>query len=191
MQSIRRSWYRNYRRAKRLVPQSMLIDRVSRPGAQAPGVGAVGIPPVGFVADGMVFPRPDATFFDVVVRVPSIAAGATVEQIVFDQGDRIKGGWVRKLGYDFNNPHGFFQCRTFLLLGDGVPSNYIFKTIDSSLPAQYQGSFPTSQIGSVDAPADVFIYLPGTNVVKLRFVNNSADEVFTPVVRMVGWSFRN
>lgn len=184
-------WYRNYRRARRFVPQSMIIDRLAPPSSQSPFVGETGVPPVGFVPDGMVYPRPDTTFFDVVVRAASIPAATTLEQVVFDQGERIKGGFIRKLGYEFNNPHGYFQCRTFLLLSDGVPSNYIFKTVDSGAtgPNQYQGSFPTSQIGSVDQPADVFIYLPAATLTKMRFVNVSTTEAFSATVRLVGWSF--
>ena len=184
-------WYRNYRRARRFTPESMIIDRLSSPSTQSPGVGEVGIPAVGFVPDGFNYPRPDSTFFDVVVRVATIPPATTVDQIVFTQGERIKGGYVRRLGYEFNNPHGYFQCRTFILLADGVPSNYIFKTVESgaTTPEQYQGSFPTSQIGSVDDPTQVFIYLPAATLVKLRFVNVSTTETFAATVRMVGWSF--
>ena len=165
-----------------------MIVQGEPPPAQAPGVGQLGrMPAQGFIPDGMIFPRPDVTFFDAVIREPTIAVSATTTRTVFTQEERIKGGWIRELGYGFNNPHGFFQVRTFLLINGGTPSNYIFKTVDPT--GVYQGSFPTSQIGSVEKPTPVFIFLPSNALVEVRFVNNSADEIFSATVRLKGWSF--
>lgn len=188
----RRRYYRmRYRPVQPFTPRSMLVQGEPPP-RSAPGVGETGVPAVGFVPDGMIYPRPDSTFFDVAVREPSIPVSATTTRIVFTQEERIKGGWIRYLGYAFNNPHGFFQVRTFLLINGGPPANYIFKTVDSSLATgQYQGSFPTSQIGTVEAPTSVFIFLPSNALVELRFVNASSTEVFSAEVRLVGWSFGN
>lgn len=163
------------------------------PPAQAPGVGELGRIPAtqAFVPDGMIFPRADVTFFDVVVRVPSLSANLTTTQTVFTQEERIKGGWIRELGYGFNNPHGFFQVRTLLLVNGGPSTSYIFKTIDAAAPAAYQGSFPTSQIGTIENPTSVFIFLPSNALVELRFVNNSTTEAFSATVRLKGWSFGN
>ena len=160
------------------------------PPRNAPGVGEVGVQPVGFVPDGMIYPRPDSTFFDVIVRVPSILPSVTLTQDVFVQEERIKGGWIRELGYGFNNPHGFFQVRTTLLVNGGPPAHYIFKTVDASA-GSYQGSFPTSQIGTLERPTEVFISLPSNANVQIRFANASSDEAFSAIVRLKGWSFGN
>lgn len=154
------------------------------------GGGTVPVP--SFVADGYIYPKPQDTIFDVIVRVPNLPAATTSLQSVFAVEDRIKGGWIRGLGYGFNNPHGFFQVQTFLLVNGAVPSRYVFKTVTAgAAPTVYSGSFPPVQIGSIQEPANVFILLPSSGVVDVRFVNNSADEAFSAVVRLWGWNFGN
>ena len=180
---------RRYQRVQRFTPRSMLVQGEPPP-ISPPGVGQDGrIPAVGFVPDGMIYPQPNVTFFDATVRVASLTASATVTRTVFTQEERIKGGWIRYLGYEFNNPHGFFQVRTTLLINGGTPSNYIFKTVDAT--SEYQGSFPTSQIGTIENPTSVFIFLPSNALVEVRFVNANANEAFSATVRLVGWSFGN
>lgn len=189
----RRGWRMRYRPARRFTPRSMLVQSEPPP-AQAPGVGELGRIPArqSFVPDGMIYPRQDVTFFDVTVREPSIPVSATTLRTAFTQEERIKAGWIRYLGYEFNNPHGFFQVRTSLLVNGGVPSNYIFKTVDSSLPTgQYEGSFPTAQIGTIEEPTSIFVAIPSNALIQVRFINNSATEVFSSTVRLVGWSFGN
>ena len=189
----RRGWRMRYRPAQRFTPRSMLVQGEPPP-AQAPGVGELGRIPAAqsFVPDGMIYPRQDVTFFDVTVREPSIPVSATTLRTAFTQEERIKAGWIRYLGYEFNNPHGFFQVRTSLLVNGGVSSNYIFKTVDSSLPTgQYQGSFPTAQIGTIEQPTSIFVSIPSNALIQIRFINNSFTEVFSATVRLVGWSFGN
>lgn len=187
-----RGWYDRmrhgrYRPVKRFTPQSMLVQG-DPPPVLSPGVGEVGrMPAQGFIPDGMIFPRADVTFFDAIIREPSLGVSATTTRDVFTQEERIKGGWIREIGYGFNNPHGFVQVRTFLLINGGTPSNYIFKTVDPT--GVYQGSFPSAQIGTIETPTSVFIYLPSNALVQVRFVNNSADEIFSAMVRIKGWSF--
>lgn len=178
-----------FRPAVRFTPQSMHVASANPyPGGMSPR-SADTLASV-FIPDGFNYPKQTDVFFDAVVRVPSIPAATTVTQLVFTQEERIKNGWIRRLGYNFNAPHGFFQVQTFLLIGGGVPSNYIFKTVDPALPGgQYTGSFPTEQIGSVAEPADVYIHLPSNGQVEVRFVNNSAVEAFSAEVRLWGWSF--
>jgi len=180
-----------YRQVTRFTPRSMLVQGEPPPGS-APGVGEVGRVPAGghsFVPDGMIFPRADVTWFDVSIRSASLLPSTTTTRVVFTQEERIKGGWIRYLGYEFNNPHGFFQVRTTLLINGGPPSNYIFKTVDAA--GTYEGSFPTSQIGTIENPTSVFIFLPSNALVELRFVNNSTTEPLSATVRLVGWSFGN
>lgn len=174
---------------RRFTPRSMHVTG-AHPYPEGPGPrAAAGAPASVFIPDGFVYPRPGDVFFDAVVRVPSIAPSSTVTQLVFTQEERIKQGWIRKLGYNFNSPHGFFQVRTFLQLAGGVPTNYIYKTVDPSLPGgQYQGSFPVEQIGSVLEPTDVYILLPSNVQVEIRFQNNSTVETFSAEVRLWGWS---
>jgi len=178
-----------YRPVTRFTPHSMLVQGEPPP-RPAPGVGEVGrVPARGFVPDGMVFPRADVTWFDVTIRSASLPANTTTTRVVFTTEERIKGSWIRYLGYEFNNPHGFFQVRTTLLINGGPPSNYIFKTVDAT--GTYEGSFPTSQIGTIENPTSVFIFLPSNSLVELRFVNNSTTEALSATVRLVGWSFGN
>lgn len=144
------------------------------------------------MADGFNYPRPEDTFFDVTVRVPRLPAVTTLEQLAFTVPDNVKGGWIRKLGYSFNSPQGFFQVRTFLLLNGATPSNYIFQTVDASAPdaAPYQGSMPTVQLGAIEDPFDVYIQVPGSGTqISVRFVNNSTVVPFSCALRFVGWYF--
>lgn len=142
-----------------------------------------------FKPDGFNFPRPEDTFFDFTVRSPNIARNTTVVQLVFVMAANIKGGWVRGVGYNFNNPHGFQQVRTTLLVNGGPPPRYQYATVDGAVPATFQGSFPTFQIGTLTAPAVTYIELPSAARVELRYVNNSLDESFSCIFRMVGWTF--
>lgn len=139
-----------------------------------------------FQADGMNYPRPFDVFFDVTVRVPTIGAGATVTQRVFGVEDQIKQGWIRRVGYHFNTPNGYFQVQTTILINGGTPSNYIYKTVDAGTGA-YQGSLPPDQIGTIDEPAETFIRLPNNAVIDVRFINNNTVQSFTGVVRLWGW----
>ena len=172
-------------------PRAVTVNAKTPPPEAQPGAPQAGPQSPRFVPDGMIYPRPDVTFFDVAVRVPAIAVSATVMQDAFEQEERIKAGWLRGLGYAFNNPHGFSQVRTTLLINNAPPSNYIFKTVDSSAPATYEGSFPPAQIGTLHNPTEVFIWLPANALVQLRFVNASANEAFSAIVRLTGWSFGN
>lgn len=159
------------------------------PAELAPGVGETRISSAApFKSDGFVFPRPQDTLFDAIIREPLIAANSTVIRTVFTQEERIKGGWIRWLGYAFSTPSGFFQVRTTILINGGTPARYIFKTVDAATGA-YQGSLPTVQIGTVQEPTEVFIELPSNAVVQVRFVNLSLDESYSACVRLKGWSF--
>ena len=172
-------------------PRAMIVNPDTPPPEAQPGAPATGLQSPRFVPDGMVYPRPGVTFLDVTVREPSLQAGATTTQTVFTQEDRVKGGWIRGIGYEFNNPHGFFQVRTTVLINEAPPGNYIFKTVDSGAPETYQGSFPTSQIGTIEQPTSVFIALPSNALVQVRFVNASTSEAFEATVRLTGWNFGN
>lgn len=176
---------------ERFRPRLMYVNqRAPQQGIASEAGGPTPLPSIS--TDGYINPRPQDTLFDVIVRVPTLAVSATLTQNVFTIEDRIKGGWIRKLGYGFNNPHGFFQVRTFILVNGGVPDRYVFKTVDSSAaPSTYSGSLPPVQLGSIQNPADVFILLPSNALVQVQFVNASAEEVFTAVVRLWGWNFGN
>lgn len=180
------------RRVRRLQPRMMLVNE-REPQQAAPGVTSP--TPERFVPDGFIYPRPQDSFFDVAIRVASIAPGTggnpnVVVQNVWTVEDRIKGGWIRALGYEYNNPHGFFQVQTALLINGAPPSNYKFWNVDSASGA-IQGSFPTLQVGSIEAPTPVFVLLPSNGLVQLRFSNASQTEYFSASVRLKGWSFGN
>ena len=179
-------------RVRRLRPRMMLVN-AREPQQSPPGVGEIRADR--FVADGFIYPRPEDSFFDVGIRIASIAPGTggnpnIVVQNVFTQDDRIKGGWISAVGYEYNNPHGFFQVRTTVLINGAPPSNYRFRTVDSATGA-FDGSFPTVQIGSVREPTWVRILLPSNGLVQIRAANFSQDETFTLIVRLKGWSFGN
>lgn len=177
-------------RVRRLRPRMMMVNE------RAPQQAAPQNPaPSLFLADGFNYPREQDSFFDVSIRIASLAPGAAglpniVVQDVFTQNDRIKGGWISALGYEYNNPHGFFQVRTTVLIGGAPPLNYKFRTVDSVTGA-FDGSFPTVQIGSVREPSWVRILLPSNGLVQIRAANFSQDETFTLIVRLKGWSFGN
>lgn len=177
-------------RVRRLRPRMMLVNaRAPQQAAPAPVVPSL------FLADGFNFPREQDALFDVAVRIASIAPGTggnpnIVLQSVFTQEDKLKGGWISAVGYDYNNPHGFFQVRTTLLINSAPPANYRFRTVDSVTGA-VDGSFPTVQIGSVREPAWVRIYLPANGLIQIRAANFSQSETFTVTVRLKGWSFGN
>lgn len=172
-------------------PQAMQVNPKTPPPEAQPGAPKVGQQSPQFVPDGMIFPRPDVTFFDVGVREPSLQVNATSTQTAFTQEELIKGGWIRGIGYEFNNPHGYFQVRTTILINGAPPAKYIFKTVDAGAPETYQGSFPTSQIGTIEQPTSVFIALPSNALVQVRFVNASTTEPFEATVRLTGWNFGN
>lgn len=184
---------RTAKRVRRLRPRMMLVNE--RPLQQpAPGSGG-NLSPSLFVADSFNFPKAEDDLFDVAIRIASIGPGTggnpnVVMQDVFTQADQLKGGYISAVGYDYNNPHGFFQVRTQLLINGGPPSNYRFRTVDS-VSGAVDGSFPTLQIGSVRQPASVRIYLPANSLIQIRASNSSQDETFTLVMRMKGWSFGN
>lgn len=161
--------------------------REERP-TSPPGVGGPGVAPFSprFTPDGFIFPRPNDQRFDAFARAPTIAVSATVEETIWNVDDNIKGGWIRQLGYGFNNAHGDFVVRTFLLINDQVPSDYIFRTVDT-VSGTFEGSFPTVNIGSIQEPTEVFIRIPPQSKISVRFVNNSPDEVFSGLVRIKGW----
>lgn len=144
--------------------------------------------PSRFVPDGLVYPPSDAMFFDATIRVAQLAAGTTTEQTVFTQEEGIKRGVIRKIGWEFNNPHGYFKVQTSLLINGGAPSAYLFKQI-ASATTTYTGSLPMFQMGSPVSPADVYIDLPANALIQLRFVNNAADQAFSVWFRIFGWSF--
>lgn len=179
-------------RVRRLRPRMMLINQ-REPQQSAPRVGEA--VPNRFVSDGFIHPRPEDVQLDVAIRIATIAPGAgglpnIVVQDVFTQQDRIKGGWLSGVGYEYNNPHGFFQVRTTLLINNGPPSNYHFRTVDS-ITGTVDGSFPTVQIGTIQEPTNVRIYLPSNGLVQIRAANFSQTETFSLVVRLKGWSFGN
>lgn len=178
-------------RVRRLRPRMMLVNQ--REPQQSPPAEAQ-IVPTRPMADGYLFPRPEDIQFDVAIRIPSIGPGTggapnVVVTDVFTQADRIKGGWIAAVGYEYNNPHGFFQVRTNLLINGGPPSNYHFRTVDVS--GVVDGSFPTVQIGTITEPTSVRIMLPSNGLVQVRASNASQTETFSLVVRLKGWSFGN
>ena len=180
-------------KAARIDPQTQPnLFKVNRSFAEReptpPGVGGDGVVPFTprFVPDGYIYPRVGDQKFDITVRAPVIAVSATLDVVIYEVDDRIKGGWIRQLGYGFNNSHGDFVVRTFLLINDQVPSDYIFRTVDS-VAGTFEGSFPTVNIGSLQQPTDVHIRMPAQSKISIRFVNNSADEVFSGGVRLKGW----
>lgn len=181
------------RRVRRLRPRMMLVNE--RPMQQAAPGSDGNLTPNLFVADSFNFARPTDALFDIGIRIASIAPGTAglpniVVQDVFTQTDQLKGGYISDVGYDYNNPHGFFQVRTTLLINGAPPSNYRFRTVDS-ISGAIDGSFPTVQIGSVREPTWVRIYLPPNGLVQIRAANFSQDETFTLIVRLKGWSFGN
>lgn len=182
-------------RIRRLRPRMMIVN------AREPQQGFDPSPPGApggsgkFKPDGFLFPRAEDVFLDVAIRIGSIGPGTggnpnVVIQDVFTQADRIKGGWISAIGYDYNNPHGFFQVRTTLLINGAPPSNYHFRTVDSAT-GTIDGSFPTVQVGSVTRPTWTRIYLPSNGLVQIRASNASQDETFSLVVRLKGWAFGN
>jgi len=178
-----------WRRIRRFSPRLAYINKPATypvPGAGASGSRVSNAEP--FVPDGFNFPRPQDTKFDAIIRIPTIAAAATVTQNIFTQEENIKAGWIRGLGYGFNNPNGFFQVRTTLLINGSVAPGYIFKTVDAAT-GDYQGSLPTVQIGTVQNPTDVYIALPANAQVSVRLVNNSTTEAFSFAMRLTGWSY--
>jgi hypothetical protein len=180
-------------RVRRLRPRMMLVNERA---TQQPIPGARGdLSPSLFVADSFNFPRPNDALFDVAIRIREIAPGTAgnpniVTQNIFTQEDLLKGGYISALGYEYNNPHGFFQVRTTILINGAPPSNYRFRTVDSQTGA-FDGSFPTVQIGSVREPTWVRLFLPPNGLVQVRASNFSQDEAFTLIVRFQGWSFGN
>lgn len=173
------------------VPRLYEVNRPNEgPQSTPPGVGGPGNAPYDpkFVGDGFVYPRPNDQRFDVTARAPVIAVSSTVEAVIWDVDANIKGGWIRALGYGFNNAHGDFVVRTFLLINDQVPSDYLFRTVDTTA-GTFEGSFPTVNIGSLQQPTEVHIRIPAQSKISIRFVNNSADEVFSGAVRLKGWFF--
>lgn len=185
----KRDSYR-FRKVARVAyfPRAMLIDKGAQP---APGVEKTRISLAHpFVADGFNFPRSEDVFFDAVVRVPTLALNATSTQTVFTTDQITKGGWIRRVGYGFNNPHGYFQVRTTILINGAPPPRYIYKTIDAQAAGTpYQGSLPTVQIGTLQNPSETFIYLPSSALVEVRFVNSSTTESFACALRLWGWLF--
>lgn len=180
------------KRVRRLPPRMMFVN-AREPQQSPPGVGEVRADR--FVSDGFIFPRPEDSFFDVSVRIQSIGPGTggnpnVVIQNVFTQEDRIKGGWVSAVGYEYNNPHGFFQVRTTLLINGAPPSNYRYRNVDS-VTGTFDGSFPTVQVGSVLQPSWTRILLPSNGIVQVRASNASQMETFSLVVRIMGWSMGN
>lgn len=180
------------RRVRRLQPRMMLVNE-RQPQQAAPGVTRPS--PEEFVPDGFVYPKPQDQFFDVSIRVASIPPGTggnpnVIVQDVWTVQNRIKGGWIRALGYEYNNPHGFFQVRTTLLINSAPPSNYMFWNVDSTTGA-ISGSFPTLQVGTIAEPTPVFIYLPSNALVQVRLSNASQTEYFSASIRFKGWSFGN
>ena len=169
------------------VPQLYQVND-SGPQPAPPGVGGTGVAPgtPRFAPDGYIYPRVDDQRFDVTARAPVIGTSATVEAVIWNVEDNIKGGWIRELGYGFNNPHGDFVVRTFLLINDQVPSDYIFRTVDT-VSGTFEGSFPTVNIGSIQQPTEVYIRVPAQSKIYIRFVNNSTDEIFSGAVRLKGW----
>lgn len=165
---------------------------VNRPHAPSPTVGQTRVseaPP--FHGEGWVFPRPSDQQFDVSIRVPGLAPSATTVQAVLQDLSVAKGGVIRKLGYSFSQPHGYLQVRTTILINGAPPADYLFRTVDASSPTVFQGSFPPFQIGSPagDGMADVFIKLPPSAGISVRFENASASESFSFFVRLCGWLF--
>ena len=168
-------------------PRAVIVERTA---AAAPGVGKTRTSEAQpFVPDGFIFPRPEDQFFDFLIRVPLLAVNSTVEQTVFTSSEQIKGGWIRKIGYGFNQPQGFFQVRTTLLINSAPPANYMYRTIDSTSPDTFQGSFPTTQLGPIEEPTDVYIALPSSALVSIRFLNTSTVASFSVAVRLWGWFF--
>ncbi len=175
---------RTRRRRRWISPAAMLV------GVKSPGVEAMQTPAQAlhaFVPDGYIFPRANDIQFDITVRVPSLAANDTTTVEAYKQSPQLKGGWIRKIGYAFNNPHGHLHVKTFLLIDGAAPSNYMFRTVDSVTGA-FEGSFPPVQIGSIQSPADVYIRLPQSAKVEIRFENANLEQAFSCAVRLWGWS---
>lgn len=165
---------------------------VNQPKPPTPSVGQTQISRAEpFQADGWVWPRPQDQHFDVGIRVPELLPSATTRQRVLQDVSLAKGGVIRKIGYQFNQPHGFAQVRTTILINGGTPIDYLFRTVDASAPATFQGSLPPFQIGSPAGGemADVFIKLPDNSVIELEFVNASTTEEFSFFFRLTGWLF--
>lgn len=174
----------SYRPVKRI--RLAYVNKETPPPSSAEARPFVRVTSGPFQGDGFVYPRTQDQFFDLVVRVPTITAGGTTTQRVFTQEEGIKKGWIRRLGYTFNTPNAYFQVRTSLLINGGSPSNYLFKTIDP-VTGNYQGSFPTLQLGTIAAPAEVFIALPNNAVIDIRFINSNTVQSFSGGVRLWGW----
>lgn len=165
------------------------IILVNKPPGQLPGVGETRTSPAAaFVPDGFIYPTPDAIFFDATVRAAQLPVATVTTQRVLTVEVGSKGGWIRKLGYGFNNPHGYFKVRTTVKIDGITPPNYLWKTVDPAT-GTYQGSFPTLQLGSIHDPFDVYIRLPGNAKVDIEWNNQSADEQFSGAVRLFGWSY--
>ncbi len=180
----------HFRPVRRLEPRLALVNAREPQQGPPPAVGPAATPSP-FNPDGFIYPKPQDVFFDVAIRVPSLAVNSTTTQRVFSGDENAKGGWIRALGYGFNNPHGFFQVRTTILVNGAPPGRYVFKTVDASNPVAFSGSFPPVQIGTVQKPTDVFISLPSSAVIDVRFINASLDEAFSCAVRLKGWFFGN
>lgn len=179
-------------RVRRLRPRMMFVNE--RQPQQGPPPDA-SIVPVKALADGYMFPAERDAQFDQAIRIASIGPGAgglpnIVLQDVFTVADRLKGGWISALGYEYNNPHGFFQVQTAIFINGATPSNYHFRNIDSTTGA-VDGSFPVAQIGTIRDPTAVRILLPSNALVQIRAANFSQDETFSLVVRLKGWTFGN
>lgn len=179
-------------RVRRLRPRMMLVNE--RQPQQGPPPNSQ-IVPVKPLADGYIFPREQDAQFDAAIRIQSIAPGTAgnpnvVIQDVFTVADRLKGGWISALGYEYNNPHGFFQVQTAILINGGTPANYHFRNVDS-VTGIADGSFPVAQIGTIMEPTPVRISLPSNGLIQIRAANFSQEESFSLVVRLKGWSFGN
>ncbi|MGH7259972.1 MAG: hypothetical protein ACREI9_04740 [Nitrospiraceae bacterium] len=175
-----------FRPVRRLEPRLALVNSREPQQGYAPSPSPAA-PPSPFNPDGFIYPKAQDVFFDVAIRVPTLAVNSTTIQRVFNADENAKGGWIRSLGYGFNNPHGFFQVRTTILINGAPPGRYVFKTVDASNPVTFSGSFPPVQIGTVQKPTDVFIQVPSSSIVEVRFVNASLDEAFACAVRLKGW----
>ena len=159
----------------------------TEPQTSPPGVGGAGVLPFTprFRPDGFIYPLEEDQRFDFTARQPAIPENATTELDVFNTPVSIKGGWIRWLGYGFNNPLADFLVRTFVLIDDSVPSDYLWRTVDPT--GAFEGSFPTVNVGSIQEPTEVYIRVPAQAKISIRWVNNSQDTVFSGTVRLKGW----
>lgn len=164
---------------------------VNQPRPPVPSIGQTQVSRAEpFVADGWIDPRPRDQLFDVGIRVPSLAAGATITQRILEDQSLVQGGVIRRLGYSFSQPHGYLQVRTTVLVNGAPPIDYLFRTVDALSATQaYQGSLPPFQIGSPVEMANVFIKIPSQAVLEARFVNGSATEAFSFFFRLWGWLY--